>query len=247
VDRPDNSEDFVRAREAMVEYQLRSRGIRDAAVLDAMAEVPRHLFVEPSDRDQAYADHPLPIGSGQTISQPYMVARMVELCALSPDKKVLEIGTGSGYQTAVLARLCGCVYSVEIVPELARRAVKVLEAIGIDCSALRQERAELPNQAPQAKAGTASGHVTVVGRDGSAGWDEHAPYDAIVVAAGAPAIPPPLLEQLANRGRLVIPVGPLRGIQILQMHQRRDDSIVCFEDTACRFVDLQGKYGWQSE
>lgn len=207
-------------RAAMVESQLVGRGVCAAEVLRAMREVPRHLFVDPADLDQAYDDHPLPIGHGQTISQPYMVARMVELCALRAEDRVLEVGAGSGYQAAVLARCCAWVYSLELLGALVQRARSALERAGVR-------------------------NVTVIEGDGSRGYPQEAPYDAIVVAAGAPAVPPPLLDQLRVGGRLVIPVGAGRGLQCLQVHERRAEGWRWREDTPCRFVDLRGRYGWQ--
>lgn len=205
-------------RQQMVEGQLRRRGIRDETVLTAMLEVPRHRFVRAAEQDEAYADHPLPIGEGQTISQPYMVARMIELCRSSAAARVLEIGAGCGYQTAVLARLARWVYAVELRPALLELARENLAALAVDNVSLRQG-------------------------DGSEGWAEHAPYDAILVAAGAQSVPPALLEQLAEGGRLVIPVGP-RSLQMLQVHERHGARVECSKDTACRFVELQGAYGW---
>jgi protein-L-isoaspartate(D-aspartate) O-methyltransferase len=166
----------------MVARQLAARGISDPRVLDAMRQVPRHVFVDPDQADEAYADYPLPIGHGQTISQPYIVAYMVEQLRLTPASRVLEIGTGCGYHTAVLARVAGQVYSIEIVEPLARRARGTLAALGI-------------------------ANVTIAVRDGTNGWPEHAPYDAITAAAATPAIPDALIDQLAPGGRLIIPVG----------------------------------------
>ena len=210
---------FLRQRQEMVRLQLQRRGIKDARVLDAMGRVPRHAFVDPSHRGEAYEDHPLPIGQGQTISQPYMVARMTELCRLTETDRVLEVGAGSGYQSAILGLLCRQVYATEIVGALAQRGRQALAATGFDNVILEQ-------------------------LDGSAGWPAHAPYDAILVAAGAPSVPDPLRQQLADDGRLVIPVGGL-GMQILQRITRRGDGFETLTDTACRFVNLRGAYGWQ--
>jgi protein-L-isoaspartate(D-aspartate) O-methyltransferase len=204
----------------MVETQLRRRGISDALVLGVMERVPRHLFVSSTLRPQAYDDHPLPIGGGQTISQPYMVARMTELCALKPTDRVLEVGAGSGYQTAVLSCLCQHVYATEILPELVDGAGRALAEI--ECS-----------------------NVTLEHRDGSLGWSECAPFDAILVAAGAPDVPQALKDQLAQGGRLVIPVGG-RGLQTLQLLVRRGDDFQLTLDTPCRFVSLRGEHGWDS-
>ncbi|MCA9673340.1 MAG: protein-L-isoaspartate(D-aspartate) O-methyltransferase [Myxococcales bacterium] len=204
------------ARREMVERQLRKRGISDERVLAAMEEVPRHIFV--GSREDAYGDHPLPIGQGQTISQPYMVARMVELAELEPSDRALEVGAGCGYQAAIMSRLCAEVVAIEIVPELAERAQLVIEQLGYD-------------------------NVQVVLGDGSQGYRARAPYDAIIVAAGAPRVPPPLAVQLADGGRLVIPVGD-RFLQSLKRYIRHGDELVGQEDTPCRFVDLKGEHGW---
>jgi protein-L-isoaspartate(D-aspartate) O-methyltransferase len=169
-------------RARMVETQIVSRGVRDPRVLAAMREVPRHLFVEPSEQPRAYDDTPLPIAGNQTISQPYIVALMTELLDLSPQERVLEIGTGSGYQSAVLSKLCREVYSIEIVPELARQSAARLRELGY-------------------------ANVTVREGDGYRGWPEHAPFDGVIVTAAPERIPQPLLEQLAPGGRMVIPVG----------------------------------------
>ena len=211
--------DLHKARDAMVERQLRGRGIADDGVLETMRRIPRHRFVVEGQWDLAYGDHPLPIGHGQTISQPYMVARMTELCRLQPSDRVLEIGAGSGYQSAVLAAGCCHVYSTEIVSELAQRARGVLDELEI-------------------------GNVTLEHRDGSKGWAEHGPFDAILVAAGAPAVPQPLADQLVEGGRLVIPVGERR-MHVLQRWTRRGTELDREDDTPCRFVDLQGEYGWK--
>jgi protein-L-isoaspartate(D-aspartate) O-methyltransferase len=206
-------------RQRMVERQLRRKGIRDERVLKAMEEVPRHRFVEESYRSQAYEDHPLPIGDGQTISQPYMVALMTELCAPSSSDRALEIGAGSGYQTAILSRLCREVFASEIIEALVIRARAVLKELGLD-------------------------NIILERRDGSGGWPEVAPFDVILVAAGAPEVPAPLLDQLAEGGRLVIPVGG-REVQILRRVTRgRGGGLLHEDDTPCRFVDLRGRYGW---
>jgi protein-L-isoaspartate(D-aspartate) O-methyltransferase len=190
--------DYARQRRTMVENQLRARGIKDEAVLRAMGKVPRHEFVPEHLRDQAYADHPLPIGEGQTISQPYIVALMTASVKIKRDAKVLEIGTGSGYQAAVLAELTPHVYSIEILPELAKRARETLRRLGYRSVRLR------------------------IG-DGYKGWKEHAPFDAIIVTCAPDHIPQPLIDQLAEGGRMVIPVGeqdPLRGQELLLIEKR---------------------------
>jgi len=218
MDQPPSDDPFLEDRLRMVERQLRRRGISDERVLHTMEEIPRHRFVDEAHRHEAYEDHPIPIGSGQTISQPYMVARMTELCAPLESDRVLEIGAGSGYQTAVLARLSQRVFAAEIVLDLVTRARTVLVELG--CA-----------------------NVTLEHRDASSGWSEAAPFDAILVAAGAPEVPPPLVEQLADGGRLVIPVGG-RALQTLLRITRRGAELLTQEDTACRFVDLRGRHGW---
>lgn len=210
--------DFEIARKKMVETQIAARGIRDPRVLQVMREIPRHLFVDEGMWDQAYQDHPLPIGEKQTISQPYIVALMTEAAAPTPNDKVLEIGTGSGYQTAILASLCKWVYSVERIRSLAMRARKVLDQLRLY-------------------------NVSIKIGDGSEGWEENAPYDAIIVTAGAPEVPKPLKDQLADGGRLVIPVGD-RFSQVLYKLVKRGDEFIQEDLGGCRFVDLVGKYGW---
>jgi protein-L-isoaspartate(D-aspartate) O-methyltransferase len=211
---------FSPLREAMVRDQLRRRDINDARVLRAMQKVPRHLFVPTHLERAAYDDCALPIGFSQTISQPYMVARMLEALELSENDRVLDVGTGSGYQAAVLGELVREVWSVEIVPELAETA--------------RQRLAEL-----------GYGNVHVFARDGSGGLPEHAPYDAIVVAAGSPVVPSPLIDQLAPHGRLVIPVGE-RGEQMLQRAKRVNGGLTTEDLLLCAFVPLVGEQGWDS-
>jgi protein-L-isoaspartate(D-aspartate) O-methyltransferase len=205
-------------RERMVTEQLQARGIRDSRVLSAMRKVPRERFVDESMRERAYEDSPLPIGYGQTISQPYMVARMCELAELHGDEAVLEIGAGSGYQAAVLSQLARQVYAVELRPELGQRAQERIGALGY-------------------------ANVEVGVFDGTHGWRERAPFDAILVAAGAPEIPALLVDQLADGGRLIIPVGPRQG-QRLAIVTRRGVDFTTEWTTPCSFVDLVGKYGW---
>jgi len=212
---------FAEARRQMVSAQLVARGITDARVLAAMGTVPRHLFVAPALADEAYGDRPLPIGFGQTISQPYMVARATELAAPREGDRVLEVGAGCGYQAAVLARLAAEVFAVEIVARLAAQAQSTLSAFGV-------------------------GNVTVASFDGGAGWPAHAPYDVIIVSAGAPRVPPLLVDQLADGGRLVVPVGT-REDQVLAVVHRVGDRYETREDTRCRYVDLLGRYGVGSE
>jgi len=202
----------------MIESQLVRRGIKDKRVLDAMRQVPRHLFVPKDTRGLAYCDGPLPIGQGQTISQPYIVALMTELLELTGEEKVLELGTGSGYQAAILSRLVGQVYSVERHAALAEKAEKVLAQLGCD-------------------------NVVISVSDGTLGWSEHSPYEAIIVTAAAPDIPQPLMEQLADGGRLVAPVGS-RWSQVLAKVKRQGETLVREHLTAVAFVPLVGKHGW---
>jgi len=204
----------------MVAEQLVSRGIADPAVLEAMRNVPRHLFVDEALRDRAYGDHPLPIGDAQTISQPFIVARMTELLRLTGREKVLEIGTGSGYQAAVLSRLAARVCSIERIPKLAARARQALEAIG-------------------------ASNVWVRTADGTMGWADEAPFDRILVAAGGPSVPPPLVDQLAEGGRLVMPVGP-EDAQRLKIVDKQGGQTRESEDSGCVFVKLIGKYAWEA-
>ncbi len=209
---------FARDRERMVAEQLVRRGITDQRVLEAMRKVPRHLFVEEALRDRAYGDYPLPIGEGQTISQPYMVGIMTQLLRLTGQEKVLEIGTGSGYQTAVLAELARRVCSVERIPSLAARARVTLEALGYT-------------------------NVWVRTADGTLGWPDEAPFDGVVVSAGAPSVPELLFEQLAEGGRMVVPVGDATS-QTLTVVERVDGKMRTTTDAGCVFVKLIGKYGW---
>lgn len=198
-------------RSAMVENQIAARGIKDSATLSAMRSVPRHLFVPPEQRPYAYRDRPLPIGHGQTISQPFMVAYMTELVSPGPGRKVLEIGTGSGYQAAVLAAAGAEVFSIEIIPQLAEAAGKRLDDLGY-------------------------GAVAVRSADGFYGWAEHAPFDAILVTAAAEFVPPPLLEQLAEGGLMVIPVGSPFFVQTLMLVQERDGKPYATSLMPVRFV-----------
>ena len=211
---------FETLRHLMAEHQLERRGIRDPLVLEAMRSVPREAFVPPELAEEAYADGPLPIGEGQTISQPYIVALMVEALELRRGERVLEIGAGSGYAAAVLAEIAAEVYTVERHAPLAREARERLRALGYENVQLR------------------------VG-DGSRGWPEHAPYDAIVVAAGAPEVPEALKEQLAVGGRLVIPVGQGRTLQELLRLRRLSETQYQREELGgVRFVPLVGAEGW---
>jgi protein-L-isoaspartate(D-aspartate) O-methyltransferase len=209
---------FLAQRRSMVESQLRARGIRDERVLAAMFRVPRHEFVSAEHRDQVYEDHPIPIGEGQTLSQPYIVAVMLEALALDPSDTVLEIGTGSGYQTALLAELAKQVYSVERHASLAHDARATLARLGYS-------------------------NVEVALGDGSHGLAERAPFDAIVVSAAAPQIPPPLFEQMREGGRMVIPVGPAHA-QELQLVRKQAGKLIVANLEGCRFVPLIGSEGY---
>ncbi len=210
--------DYSVARRRMVEEQIVARGLHDPRVIEVLGRVPRHLFVEPALQDQAYGDYPVGIGSGQTISQPYIVALMTEALQLTGVEKVLEIGTGCGYQTAVLAELAGQVYTIERIKELAFSARHVLRHLHYRNIVLR------------------------VG-DGSLGWKESAPFDGILVAAGSPEIPQPLVEQLKEGGRLVVPVGN-EDTQSLFRVIRRGNKVDIEDLGGCRFVKLVGRFGW---
>ena len=212
---------FSREREKMVEEQLVRRGITDERVLGAMRRVPRHRFVEEGLQHRAYGDHPLPIGEEQTISQPYIVGLMTSLLELTGREKVLEVGTGSGYQTAVLAEGSRRVCSIERLPRLAERARKVLESLGYT-------------------------NVWVRVGNGALGWPDEAPFDRILVAAAGPTVPPPLVEQLAESGRLVAPVGDAES-QTLTLMERRGGEIRTRAVGDCRFVPLVGKYAWEHD
>lgn len=206
----------------MVDSQLRTRGIHDPRVLKAMEKVPRHLFVEEALQDQAYNDSPLPIGENQTISQPYMVALMTEALELTGQEKILELGTGSGYQTAILAELADRVFSIERIAFLAARARKVLDSLNYFNVAIR------------------------VG-DGTYGWREEAPFDGIIITAGAPDAPKILLEQLTVGGKLIIPVGSRYSQNLMKIQRLSEDvNDIRKEDLgSCRFVNLIGEHGWK--
>ena len=204
----------------MVQEQIIARGIKDARVIEAMRKIPRHRFVDAGIINRSYDDSALPIGEKQTLSQPFMAAQMTEALALQGSERVLEIGTGSGYQTALLAELCFNVFSVEKIRALSRKARALLD------------RLEYHN-------------IAIHVGDGTIGWSEHAPYDAIIVAAGAPAVPKPLLEQLAAGGRLVIPVGDEQS-QVLLRITRGAGSFAEERLGDCRFVKLVGKNGWRN-
>ena len=210
---------FQKARDRMVETQVISRGISDSRVLEAMRRVPRHLFVEEALQEQAYSDYPLPIGEKQTISQPYIVALMTESLELKGDEKILEIGTGSGYQAAILAELAGRVFSIERFPGLAFRANQILQKLGYR-------------------------NVIIRVADGSLGWPDEAPFDGIMATAGTPKIPQPLTDQLVMGGRLIAPVGD-RQSQELVLVERLPEGIRKTNLGGVRFVDLIGKGGWE--
>ncbi len=213
--------EFTIPRERMVAEQLVRRGIRDARVLQAMGKVPRHRFVDEALAGRAYGDYPLPIGERQTISQPYMVALMTQALELVGHERVLEIGTGSGYQTAILAELCSKVYSVERLKGLADRAIGTLDRLGYY-------------------------NVLVRVGDGSLGWRDVAPFDGILVTAGSPMIPDALIGQLSPKGRLVVPVGDAYG-QILRKGVKEDEGMRWTELGGCVFVKLIGDQGWSTE
>ena len=210
---------FAEERKGMVEVQLKGRGIRDEKVLGAMREVPRHKFVGKNQEGSAYTDHPLPIGKGQTISQPYMVALMTQCLELKGDEKVLEIGTGSGYQVAILAELAKEVYSLERIEGLARKAAKILQEMGY-------------------------ANIKFKVGDGTKGWEEHSPYQGIMVTAGSPDIPPALVDQLAEGGRMVIPIGDSFSQELVVVRKQRgkvEKENIC----GCVFVPLIGEFGWK--
>lgn len=213
---------FDIARKRMVETQIVARGISDKRVIDAMLKVPRHAFVEEAMSAQAYSDSALPIGEKQTISQPYMVALMTETLQLTGVEKVLEIGTGSGYQAAILATVASRVYTIERIRSLALKARKALDSLGLL-------------------------NVNLKIGDGSVGWEEEAPFDAIMVTAGAPSIPQALVDQLGVGGRLVIPVGNQLEQTLVRVTKKDDGSIVREELIDCRFVKLVGQFGWVRE
>ncbi len=211
---------FAREREAMVERLRNHYRIRDERVLAAMAAVPRHLFIPEALRGNAYGDHALPIDFGQTISQPYIVARQTELLELATRDRVLEIGAGSGYQTAILSQVAGQVYALERLPDLARRAHRVISDLGIR-------------------------NATIRCFDGTYGWKEFAPYQGILVAAGTPEIPQPLVDQLDTAGRLVVPVGGEKEQRLIRV-TRTEGGIITEDFGACQFVKLIGKFGWEN-
>lgn len=210
--------DYGDAREKMVKQQLVLRGISDSRVLTAMGKVPRDRFVGKDQKPSAYADRPLSIGYGQTISQPYIVALMTEALELEPENKVLEIGTGSGYQAAILAEIVKKVYTIEKIEPLLKQAQKILEDLGYD-------------------------NIISKVYDGTQGWPEHAPFDAILVTAGAPRIPSPLMDQLAEGGRMIIPVGDETLQELIKVTKKTGKS-QREKLGGCRFVPLVGEHGW---
>jgi len=203
----------------MVEEQIRRRGVSDKHVLIALENVPRHFFVPPEFIEEAYNDYPLPIGHGQTISQPYMVAAMTEALRLNGKKKVLEIGTGSGYQTAILAELSEYVYTIEKDPDLLEKAKKILEELGYE-------------------------NIKYKNGDGTLGWPEEAPFDRILVTAGAPYTPPPLIEQLDIGGIMVIPLGNRYSQVLTRIFKKKEGDLYYEELFDCAFVPLVGEYGF---
>ncbi len=209
-----SEEYYQKLRTAMVQQQIIARGVKDPRVIKAMETVPRHKFLPPEEAPFAYADEPRPIGHGQTISQPYIVAFMTEQLHLKPTDRVLEIGTGSGYQAAVLAEIADSVFTIEIIPELAQEAAKRLKALGYD-------------------------NVVVKQGDGYNGWPEKAPFDAIIVTAAPPKIPPPLLEQLKNGGTMVLPVGEY--VQELVVVKKSATGMAMQNILPVRFVPMTGK------
>jgi protein-L-isoaspartate(D-aspartate) O-methyltransferase len=215
----ENDDLYTQARSAMVDLQIAHRGISDLRLLAVMRQVPRHLFVPRHLWGQAYNDYPLPIGEDQTISQPYIVALMTEALELRDTDRVLEIGTGSGYQAAILAALAREVFSIERLPSLAHNAERLLDSLG-------------------------SKNVQVRVGDGTLGWPEAAPFDAILVTAGSPQVPPPLIEQLGLAGRLVIPVGNHYSQSLTRLRRTKEGNIKTENLGGCRFVRLVGRHGW---
>lgn len=215
----DNSVKYDRRREEMVKRQIEARGVTDPQVLAAMGKVPRHLFVSEALRDQAYGDFPLPIGEQQTISQPYIVAEMTQALQPSKDDRVLEIGTGSGYQAAILAEIVFRVYTVERIHSLLVKSRKLFDNLNYH-------------------------NIVTKYSDGTSGWAEESPFDAIIVTAGAPEIPNLLVSQLAVGGRMVIPVGNRYSQDLVKLH-KNEHGIHKTNLGGCRFVKLVGEYGWR--
>ena len=214
-----SEDEYLMARLSMVEEQIITRGLSEPRLISVMGRVPRHRFVLASDLASAYEDCPLTIGHDQTISQPYIVALMTDMLQLTGKERVLEVGSGSGYQAAVLGLMAAEVHTVEVIPELAEQAAEILADLGYS-------------------------NVIVHCGDGSQGWPAARPYDGILVAAAAPRVPPPLLDQLADGGRLVIPVG-VRGSQFLELWKRTGQKFECRVSLQVAFVPLRGEYGWK--
>jgi len=212
-------EEYSQERKRMVAEQIAIRGLRDPRLLAAMEAVPRHRFVPSDHLNWSYADGPLPIGFGQTISQPYIVAFMTDALHLTGSERVLEVGTGSGYQAAILGQLAAEVHTVEFIPELSAQAEKVLQELGFT-------------------------NIHIHSGDGSLGWPEAAPYDGILVAAAAPSLPQPLMDQLAEGGRIILPVGS-RGFQQLEIWERRRKKFKHEASIPVAFVPLRGEHGWR--
>ena len=212
------SHDFSLARERMVKNQLIPRGINDERVLQVMGKIPRHLFIEEALAGEAYNDHPVPIGEKQTISQPYIVALMTEALELKGNEKTLEIGTGSGYQTAILAELSSRVYTIERIKSLLVNARELLAQLGYN-------------------------NILFKAFDGTLGWKEYAPFDAIMVTAGSPSLPKPLIDQLADNGRIIIPVGDRYSQELIKVI-RKEEGLKQESLGGCRFVNLIGVHGW---
>lgn len=214
-----NNTEYKMLRENMVNSQIKARGINDEKILQSMRKIPRHLFVPEQQRTYSYEDFPLPIGEGQTISQPHIVALMTEMLQLQENNKVLEIGTGSGYQTAILSKIAKEVYTVEKIEHLGLKAEKLFEELGYK-------------------------NIKVKIGDGTEGWNEYAPYDGIIVTAGSPQIPKPLIEQLSENGRIVIPIGDAFSQDLIVAQKIKGKlikKIVC----GCVFVPLIGRHGWE--
>jgi len=211
------TEQTVQARVSMVENQIEARGVKDEAVLAALRAVPRHEFVPDEYQDSAYADHPLPIGHGQTISQPYIVGLMTEALQLEPGARVLEIGTGSGYQAAILGEMGMQVFTIEIVPELAEQAAQRLDELGYE-------------------------NITALNADGYFGWEENAPFDAIIVTAAPDHLPQPLADQLAEGGRLIVPIGPVGSVQTLWLFEKVEGELQATNLGGVSFVPLTGEH-----
>jgi protein-L-isoaspartate(D-aspartate) O-methyltransferase len=215
----DDNRKYQRCREEMVKNQIKARGITDPKVLSALRRVPRHLFVSEALEDQAYGDFPLPIGEQQTISQPYIVAEMTQALQLNKDDRVLELGTGSGYQAAVIAEIAYRIYTIERIHTLYVKTRALLDRLNYHNIVTRYS-------------------------DGTTGWMDESPFDAIIVTAGAPEIPAPLINQLAMGGRMVIPVGDKHTQELIKLH-RSEKGIHKTSLGGCRFVKLVGEYGWK--